>query len=292
MISLSFPDCGSGKSAMKGPFEGGAVPRPAKIVHTYGNPHWFYSHHAHAHMAELIYVTGGEGTYTIDDVPYRVHAGSIVVINANVTHAVLSDKDAPLDAFNLGLSGFSVAGLAPACLIGPDILPLAEADDAQAALFDAGMRQILALRQVGGAYELAACEALAAALAAQAIVLFADAPRIVAARTDAASVLAHDVLVYLSEHYREPITLASLAAHFNVSASAIGHATKARYGVSPIDHLIDCRLTASLWLLISTDLPVAAVACQVGFNGARHFSSLFTRRVGVPPVRFRASYRE
>ena len=292
MISLSFPSCNTGKGAEGGLFENGIAPRPAKIVHTYGNPHWFYSHHAHVHMTELIYVAGGEGTYTIDDVPYRVHAGSIVVINANVTHAVLSDKDAPLDAFNLGLVGFSVAGLAPACLIGPDILPLAEADETQAALFDAGMRRILALRQNGGAYALAACEALAGALAAEAAALFAGAPRMVAARTDAASVLAHDVLVYLSEHYREPITLASLATRFSVSASAIGHAMKARYGVSPIDHLIDCRLTASLWLLISTDLPVAAVASQVGFTGARHFSSLFTQRVGGSPTRFRASYRE
>ena len=41
-------------------------------------------------------------------------------------------------------------------------------------------------------------------------------------------------------------------------------------------------------LLAATDLPVAAVARRVGYDDPACFSRLFTRRVGLAPVRFRA----
>lgn len=302
MISLSFPREASASSVF--PFAGKALPRPRKIVHTYGNPHWFYSHHAHDDLTELIYVAGGAGIYTIDDVPYHVRAGDVLAISPNATHAVLSDHACPLDSYNLGVADFQLPGLPKACVVAADALPRVHAEGSVAQLFESGMQQILSLRQswggeVGsdgcatrGAQEYAACVAIASALVARAAALFSNAPRKVSARTDPASVLAHDVLVYLSEHYREPITLASLSARFNASPGAIGHAMTQRYGTSPINHLIDCRLTASLWLLISTDLPVASVARQVGYVNARHFSSLFAARVGITPTAYRAAYRE
>lgn len=337
MISLSFPPEANGSGAF--PFIGKTAPSLRKIVHTYDNPHWFYSHHAHSDLTELIYVSGGAGIYTIDDVPYHVCAGDVLAISPNATHAVLSDHACPLDSYNLGIADFQLPGLPKACIVAADVLPRVHVEGSVAQLFESGMQQILSLRQAlggeascgiagrGSACDLAgqgavegagaqaepegvsaqaalegdsahtalggaACSMIAAALVARAAVLFASAPRKVSARTDPASVLAHDVLVFLSEHYREPITLASLSARFSASASAISHAMTQRYGTSPISHLIDCRLTASLWLLISTDLPVSSVARQVGYANARHFSSLFADRVGISPTAFRAAYRE
>ncbi|GAA4923824.1 hypothetical protein GCM10023237_51390 [Streptomyces coeruleoprunus] len=59
-------------------------------------------------------------------------------------------------------------------------------------------------------------------------------------------------------------------------------------GCSPKDYLLSVRLGRAKELLATTDLPVSAVARRVGYDDPAYFSRLFTRRVGTPPVRFRA----
>lgn len=59
-------------------------------------------------------------------------------------------------------------------------------------------------------------------------------------------------------------------------------------GSSPKDYLLGIRLGCAKELLAATELPVAAVARRVGYDDPAYFSRLFTRRVGIAPVRFRA----
>jgi AraC-like DNA-binding protein len=58
-------------------------------------------------------------------------------------------------------------------------------------------------------------------------------------------------------------------------------------GCSPKDYLLGVRLGRAKELLAATELPVAAVARRVGYDDPAYFSRLFTRRVGMAPVRFR-----
>ncbi len=59
-------------------------------------------------------------------------------------------------------------------------------------------------------------------------------------------------------------------------------------GCSPKDYLLGIRLGRAKELLAVTELPVAAVARRVGYDDPAYFSRLFTRRVGMAPIRFRA----
>jgi AraC-like DNA-binding protein len=59
-------------------------------------------------------------------------------------------------------------------------------------------------------------------------------------------------------------------------------------GCSPKDYLLGIRLGRAKELLAATELPVAAVARRVGYDDPAYSSRLFTRRVGMAPVRFRA----
>ncbi|HYF49669.1 MAG TPA: AraC family transcriptional regulator [Planctomycetota bacterium] len=78
-------------------------------------------------------------------------------------------------------------------------------------------------------------------------------------------------------------------AHLSVSRfRAVFHAT---LGTSPRDYIGGLRLQRAQQLLISTDLPVNAIAAQTGHGDAFHFSRIFKKKCGVSPSEYRERAR-
>lgn len=61
-------------------------------------------------------------------------------------------------------------------------------------------------------------------------------------------------------------------------------------GKTPNRYLSDCRLARSKLLLLSTDLPVAQVAVQSGFQQPSYFIKVFKQAEGMPPNQYRRSF--
>ncbi|MFH0520147.1 helix-turn-helix domain-containing protein [Streptomyces sp. M41] len=85
-----------------------------------------------------------------------------------------------------------------------------------------------------------------------------------------------------------PLTVADHAARHRMTVAELRTAVRRGAGCSPKDYLLGIRLGRAKELLAATELPVAAVARRVGYDDPAYFSRLFTRRVGMAPVRFRA----
>lgn len=77
------------------------------------------------------------------------------------------------------------------------------------------------------------------------------------------------------------------AARHGMSPAELRGAVRRGAGRSPKDCLLGIRLGRAEELLAATELPVAAVARRVGHDDPAYLSRLFTRRVGIAPVRFR-----
>jgi transcriptional regulator GlxA family with amidase domain len=60
-------------------------------------------------------------------------------------------------------------------------------------------------------------------------------------------------------------------------------------GVSPIAYLRRQRIERARRLLRETDLPVGAIALQVGFNDFSYFARTFREVVGVTPRGYRTA---
>ncbi|MEV7423795.1 AraC family transcriptional regulator [Streptomyces sp. NPDC091212] len=84
-----------------------------------------------------------------------------------------------------------------------------------------------------------------------------------------------------------PLTVADHAARHGMTPAALRTAVRAAAGRTPKEYLLGIRLGRAKELLAATELPVAAVARRVGYDDPAYFSRLFTRRVGLAPVRFR-----
>lgn len=95
------------------------------------------------------------------------------------------------------------------------------------------------------------------------------------------------VLQALARDAFKPLSVAEHAARNGMAPAALRSAVRRGAGCSPKDYLLGIRLGRAKELLAATELPVAAVARRVGYDDPAYFSRLFTRRVGIAPVRFR-----
>ena len=95
--------------------------------------------------------------------------------------------------------------------------------------------------------------------------------------------------VIVARHYRRELTLVAVAGALSSSPRQLQRAY-AQFGeVSFSEDLLNRRMAAAAELLLAhRSIPVAAVACLVGYRQGTHFAHAFRRRFGVSPARFRA----
>lgn len=96
---------------------------------------------------------------------------------------------------------------------------------------------------------------------------------------------------YLQEHLSENLTGEGVAETLGVAYITLWRACKKELGKSPLDYLRDLRLGEAERLLLTTSRKVDTVAKACGFASARSFSSSFSERYGLTPVRFRLTGR-
>lgn len=85
----------------------------------------------------------------------------------------------------------------------------------------------------------------------------------------------------------EPITLRTVAVEAGLSPFHFQKLFKRVYRVSPHAYLTKKRLARAHELLRSGELTVTETCFEVGFSSPAHFSRLFQRHFGVPPVQVR-----
>ena len=87
-------------------------------------------------------------------------------------------------------------------------------------------------------------------------------------------------------------TLEALCRISGYSPSRLSAVYKSRFGISPINDLINIRMEQAKRLLIYSSSSVGEVAEEVGFSSIYYFSKLFKRREGVSPQEYRKEMRD
>jgi len=96
--------------------------------------------------------------------------------------------------------------------------------------------------------------------------------------------------VYLRDHLAEPHTVDALAGRAKMSKFHFIRAYKRATGRTPMEDLRLLRVEAACDLLLTTDLPLKAVARTTGFCDEYYFSRVFRKYRQVSPGSFRRSY--
>lgn len=92
---------------------------------------------------------------------------------------------------------------------------------------------------------------------------------------------------YIAENLNEKLTVNGLAKIINMSSSHFSRVFKQQTGFSPYDYILISRLNRAKYLLQMTDMTVAAVAYEIGFNSESNFIYFFTESEGISPGKFR-----
>lgn len=94
-------------------------------------------------------------------------------------------------------------------------------------------------------------------------------------------------LRYISNHYNEDISLASLASCANVSKSECLRCFKKSMQTTPYKYLNEYRLSKAAERLKSSDEPISNIAESVGFHQVSHFGKCFKKKTGFSPRDYR-----
>jgi AraC-like DNA-binding protein len=98
-------------------------------------------------------------------------------------------------------------------------------------------------------------------------------------------------IAYINLNYASPITVDELAAMENLSPSRYSALFKERFGVAPIEHVINLRIRASLSLLSDTDMQIKEIAELVGYSDGHFFSRMFAKRMHRSPAAYRRDHK-
>ncbi len=97
-----------------------------------------------------------------------------------------------------------------------------------------------------------------------------------------------EILNYMETHFDKQVTLGNLTAIANISERTLLRHFQETLGISPIEYLLNIRLTRATKLLTEQPtMPIANVAKQVGFIDSNYFSRMFHKRMGMSPLKYR-----
>lgn len=92
-----------------------------------------------------------------------------------------------------------------------------------------------------------------------------------------------DAVRYVNAHFAEPCPLDTLAAVAGMNRFRFAKRFRAVTGETANQYVINRRLSAAATRLTSTNLPIAEIAFEVGFNDISHFDASFRSVFGCAP---------
>jgi len=95
------------------------------------------------------------------------------------------------------------------------------------------------------------------------------------------------VITYIHQHYKEEISLLTLAQLLPMSEGQFCRAFKEVMNMTPIAYVIRYRILQSCILLANSNIKIADIARSIGFNNISYFNREFGKAIGCSPSHYR-----
>ncbi len=118
-----------------------------------------------------------------------------------------------------------------------------------------------------------------------AVTLFTEHPNMAGRPSHNAAIRGANL--YIAHHLEEVVDFEALARRLGMGHTLFRRRFREYNGMSPLEYQISLRIRRAMRLLESTDLPIARIAEETGFESHAYFSRLFHARTGASPIQFR-----
>ncbi|MCR5175372.1 MAG: AraC family transcriptional regulator [Anaerovibrio sp.] len=240
--------------------------------------------------AELIIIVAGHGRYMIDDHIYDIKKGNILLINAGILHGLCPEEAPQLETYHIGIKALHLNGSPPGQLINKDTVPVLTAEE----YFTLIQNFLLLLDTLTDVPEKSSLQEIQDNILAALLTVIT---RIInhSSRPNAHLPeynLGLHIKEYIDEHYLEDLKLSDIAAALHINPYYMSHTFKKVVGYSPIQYMIRRRIGESQNLLINTGYTITDIALRCGYNNSNYFQAVFNSIVGMPPGRYRKTWRQ
>lgn len=104
------------------------------------------------------------------------------------------------------------------------------------------------------------------------------------------SPLTRELDSFLNVHIREKITLEKMAEYCHLNPSYFCRRFRVETKMTPMQYLMQKRIELAKYYLLYSREKIASIAFECGFYDQNHFSSCFSRIVGMSPSEYRRKY--
>lgn len=94
---------------------------------------------------------------------------------------------------------------------------------------------------------------------------------------------------YISEHYREPVSLEEIARSENITMHHASHFIKKMLGISFQEYLNNVRFEHALSYVKDSDLSILDICMESGFSGSKYLNQMFLKKFGMTVKEYRRS---
>ena len=99
------------------------------------------------------------------------------------------------------------------------------------------------------------------------------------------------LISFIRQHYAKHLTIQMIAESANISVRECQRCFKGAIGISPIQYLLQYRLTIAIKLLCETDKDITEICYESGFQSPSYFTKKFKEQFGYPPLEYRRCFR-
>lgn len=239
--------------------------------------------HLHEDRLEILFIREGSGLHTIDGKQYQTKKGDVLIYNSNTLHDERANPDTGMSVYSCGVSNLQIQGLRENCLIRDGENPVFLSGEREAdidAIFRIMYSQIYDGNE--GADEI--CNSLLIALLG---IILRQLKNSDYAIEEENNITGKRIKKYIDDNYAEDLTLDSISKALKISESYLSHIFKEATGSTPIQYITNRRIGEAQNLLITTDYSATDIAIKVGYDNSNYFNTIFTKTVGMSPIKFR-----